>query len=410
MQQARAGAPSAMMRDMRRMLLAIFAIVLAAPAVAAAQERVVYSSLPLQGASEVQAQAIVRGIRLANERAGDPVRYISRDDSTAQAGTWTAEAVSANARRAAADERTVAYIGEFNSGASAISLPILNEAGILQVSPSNTAIGLTQGGLGTDAGEPEKYYPTGLRTYGRVVPNERVQARAAATLMRDLGIKRLYVAHDGEIYGRGIARLTARAARARGIRVVRVRRLRHPSIRRVGQRLRTNARALARQARRLRADGLFYGGITANGAPELWRAVARNGRLRWLVGADGIAETGMTEGVPARALRRTRVTVATLAPEAYPAAGQEVLAALGNPDPYALYGYEAMSVVLDALARGGGTRQGAVSAFFATRDRDSVLGRYSIGPSGDTSLTQYGVYRVTRRSFVWDRTVDAAAP
>src|SRR3712207_6304944 len=99
---------------MRRPLLAIFSILLAAPAVAQGQQPVVYSSLPLQGAAEAQTAAIVRGIDLANERAGNPVRHVSLDDSTAEAGTWTPEAVSANARRALQGRNTIAYIGEFN--------------------------------------------------------------------------------------------------------------------------------------------------------------------------------------------------------------------------------------------------------------------------------------------------------
>jgi branched-chain amino acid transport system substrate-binding protein len=102
--------------------------------------------------------------------------------------------------------------------------------------------------------------------------------------------------------------------------------------------------------------------------------------------------------------------VATLARDAYGPSGQEVLDALGGPDPYALYGYEAMSVVLDAINRGGPTREGTVAAFFATRDRDSVLGRYSIDRFGDTTLTQYGVYRVEGGALAFDRAVDAAAP
>jgi branched-chain amino acid transport system substrate-binding protein len=387
------------MRRMRRPLLALLAIPLFAPAAAAAQQPVVYSSLPLRGAAAAQTAAIVRGIDLANERAGNPVRHVSLDDSTRRAGTWVPERVAANARRAVRDAATIAYVGEFNSGASAISMPILNEAGILQVSPSNTAIGLTRGGAGTEGGEPAKYYPSGNRHYGRVVPNDRVQAAAAATLLRDAGVTRLYVVHDGEVYGQGMATLTARAARGRGIGVVRVRRL--------GRR---NARGIAREARRRRADGLFFGGVTANGAPRLWRAVARNRRLKVLAAPDGVAESGFARAIPRRTRARTRVTVATLAPEAYPESGREVLAALGNPDPYALYGYEAMSLVLDALARGGGTREGAVRAFFETRDRDSVLGRYSIDPFGDTTLTQYGVYGIRGAQLVWDRAVDAAAP
>ena len=98
---------------------------------------IVYSSLPLQGASKNQAQAIRNGMKLAlaqaNGRVGDyKIKYTSLDDSTAQAGAWTPEATSANARKAAQDDSTIAYLGEFNSGASAVSIPILNETGVPQ--------------------------------------------------------------------------------------------------------------------------------------------------------------------------------------------------------------------------------------------------------------------------------------
>ena len=56
-------------------------------------------------------------------------------------------AAALNVRRAAQDESAIAYIGDFNSGASAISIPILNEVPLPQISPSNTAIGLTRGRL-----------------------------------------------------------------------------------------------------------------------------------------------------------------------------------------------------------------------------------------------------------------------
>ena len=142
----------------------------------------VYSSLPLQGQRRPQGFAIVNGIRMAlseaSRRAGPfSVRYISLDDSTAQAGGWTPEAASLNARKAAADRTAIAYIGEFTSAASAISIPILNEGtrasaddAIPQISPSNTWNGLTTDEAGADRGAPEKYYPAGVRSYLRLAP------------------------------------------------------------------------------------------------------------------------------------------------------------------------------------------------------------------------------------------------
>src|ERR1700754_2030156 len=121
----------------------------------------IYSSMPLQGASSAQTKAIVNGERLALEqsggKAGDhPIKFVSLDNSTAQAGNWTPEATSTNALKAAQDKDTAVYIGEFNSGAAAVSIPVLNEGGGPQISPANTAVGLTTDKPGATAGEPDK--------------------------------------------------------------------------------------------------------------------------------------------------------------------------------------------------------------------------------------------------------------
>jgi branched-chain amino acid transport system substrate-binding protein len=246
----------------------------------------------------------------------------------------------------------------------------------MQISPSNTAVGLTRQGPGADRGEPDKYYPTGLRSYARVIPNDVVQGAASAALLKQLGAKRVLVVHDGEVYGRGVSRAAVKRLRALGVRITGFR-----ALGRAGRR----AGAIARAARS--ADAVFYGGITANGAPRLWKALARSKRTLKLVGSDGVAESGFTERIPRSVAARTYVMVATLAREAYPAAGQGVFDRLGaNPDPYALYGYEAMALALDAINRGGPTKQGAIEALYATQDRDSVLGRYSIDDRGDTTL------------------------
>ena len=109
----------------------------------------IYSSLPLQGDSRPQSADVTRAIRMAlrdnGGRAGrHRVKYISLDDASPACRRWVLERVAVNARKAASNPRTIAYLGEFNSGASAVSMPILNRAGVLQVSPSNTIVGLTR--------------------------------------------------------------------------------------------------------------------------------------------------------------------------------------------------------------------------------------------------------------------------
>ncbi len=105
------------------------------------------------------------------------------------------------------------------------------------------------------------------------------------------------------------------------------------------------------------------------------------------------------------------MTVSTLAPTAYPAAGQAVFARyearFGPADPYAIYGYEAMRVLLDAIAAGGPTRLGVRRALHAMPARASVLGDYTFDRYGDTTLKTYGLYRIRGRALVWAGTVTA---
>src|ERR1700745_3388310 len=101
----------------------------------------IYSSLPLQGASTSQTVPLVNGIKLALSQAGNKagqwtVNYQSLDDSTAAAGKWEPGQTAANARKVASDPKAVYYIGEFNSGASEVSIPILNQAGTPQGGPA----------------------------------------------------------------------------------------------------------------------------------------------------------------------------------------------------------------------------------------------------------------------------------
>jgi branched-chain amino acid transport system substrate-binding protein len=356
----------------------------------------IYSSLPLHGDARPQSRSVVDAERLALEQAGGragsfAIKLVSLDDSTKAAGKWDPGKVVANARRAAENPSTIAYLGEFNSGASALSIPILNEAGILQVSPSNTYVGLTRNESG-EPGEPEKYYPTGIRTYGRITPADHTQADALVVLMRDRGVRRLYVTNDAEVYGSGLARMVAARARRNHIEVVRSEKMD----------VRGRFDGLGRRVRRSHADGFFFGGITDNSAASVFNAVARATRRPRLFGPDGVAESRFARALSKRARPRTFITNPTLDPDQYPPAAQRFYTAFRAryhraPQPYAIYGYEAMQVVLDSITRAGSSdRAAVVRAFFATRDRASVLGTYSIDPRGDTTLPDYGSLRVSR--------------
>lgn len=196
-----------------------------APLVIAADPAVIkiFSSMPRTGSAKAQTDTIVNGVRMAFEeadwRAGPfRIEFTDLDDATAAAGQWTQEAETANAVRAARDPDVMVYIGNYNSGAAKISIPILNKAGVLMISPANTAPGLTKPGQ-LDPREPEIYRPSGNINFTRVVPTDDLQGPLGASWAADLGVRRAYVLDDNEVYGKGIAMFFKETAEDLGIEV-----------------------------------------------------------------------------------------------------------------------------------------------------------------------------------------------
>jgi branched-chain amino acid transport system substrate-binding protein len=361
-----------------------------------------YSSLPLQGASSAQTKPMVNGMKLALDQAGGKagdytVNYTSLDDSTAQAGEWDPGQTAANARKVAADPSAVYYMGEFNSGASEVSIPILNNAGIPQVSPANTYVGLTTDEPGSAPGEPDKYYPTGERTYLRIVGRDSIQAAADLQAMEDAGCTKVAVANDKEAYGAGLADLIDLEKGDYDLEIT--------SNTGIDPKA-ANFRSYAQTVKGEGADCFFFAGIVSNGAVQLTKDINAALPDAGIFGADGVCTSTYTNekegGVPASIAPKIQCTVATLDLKSYPG-GKDFLKAYedkygeANPDPYAIYGYEAMKLGLDTVASlgaDGNDKQAVLDALFATKNRKSVLGTYGFDENGDTTLTDYGLYKV----------------
>ena len=362
----------------------------------------IYSSLPLQGASTSQTIPLVNGMKLALSQAGGKagqwtVNYQSLDDSTAAAGKWDPGQTAANARKVATDPKAVYYIGEFNSGASEVSIPILNQAGLPQVSPANTYVGLTTNLPGSAPGEPQKYYPSGTRTYLRIVPIDSIQAASDLIAMKQAGCTKVAVANDKEAYGAGLATLLGLEKSFYGVNIVS-----NTGIDPTTPNFRSYASTIQGQG----ADCFFFAGITANGAVQIVKDVNSALPKAKIFGGDGVCSDTWTSaakgGVPASIDPLIQCTVATQDLAAYPG-GKDFLAAYkakygtANPDPYAIYGYEVMKLGLDTIAKlgaKGNSKADVLKALFATTQRNSVLGTYGFDKNGDTTLKSYGLYKV----------------
>jgi branched-chain amino acid transport system substrate-binding protein len=363
----------------------------------------VYSSLPLTGASTAQTKPLVNGIKLALDQAGGKagqftVNYTSLNDATAQAGAWDPGQTAADARKAAADPNTVYYMGEFNSGASEVSIPILNNAGIPQVSPANTYVGLTTSAPGvTIPGEPNKYYPTGTRTYLRIVPTDSIQAASDLLAMKQAGCTKVAVANDKEAYGAGLAALLDKEKGLYGVTIT--------SNTGIDPKA-PNFRSYASTVKSEGADCFFFAGIVSNGAVQLAKDINAALPSAKIFGGDGVCTSSYTNakegGVPASIAPNIECTVATQDLTAYPG-GRDFLSAykakygVSNPDPYAIYGYEVMKLGLDtikSLGPKGNDKAAVLKALFAIKNRPSVLGNYGFDKNGDTTLKSYGLYKV----------------
>jgi len=379
------------------------------PAEATGTQLAVYSSLPLQGPTAKASQEVVNGERLALSQAGGRagsfrVGYVSLDDSDPRTGRLDPGVTAANAKIAAQDTSTIAYIGEYSSAATAVSLPLINAAGILQVSPASPYVGLTSS---LDAGqyEPQRFYPTGRRSFGRLQPGDPAQAAAQVKLMQALGVRKVYVLDDQNPFVVPLAALVAADARRAGIAVAV-----HDSL------PIALAGAFQGEVGKVTPSGaqaVFFAGGGSAGAISLWRALHRAKPNLLLLGSSALATEAFTAAI-GPAGERTYLTSPELAVQDYPQPAARVLRLYqrrfgAEPGPNALYGYEAMSVVLDAIRRAGAhgnNRQVVIDRFFATRDRDSVLGRYSIRANGETTLPGYAVYRVQDGRPVFYRAFD----
>ena len=368
----------------------------------------VYSSLPLHGPSGAISQQIVNGEKLALAEAQGhagrfKVGFVSLDDSNPASGRWDPGVTATNAKIAAQDTSTIAYLGEYNSAATAVSLPLINAAGILQLSPASPYVGLTSS---LDAGqdEPERFYPSATRTFARLQPGDLVQAVAQARLMRSLGVRSVYVLDDQDPFEIPLSQLVARDAERVGIVIAG-----HDS-------LATNAGTVfageVEKIVRSGAQAVFLAGGTGAGTAALWRQLHNADPGLWLLGSNTLIHPSFTAHLGSAAAR-TLLSTPVLAPGLYPASAQRVLNDYrrlfgGEAGPEALYGYEAMSVVLDAIRRAGsagGNRHTVIDRLFAVRGRDSVLGRYSMQANGDTTLSRFGVDRVVTGRPVFDRAI-----
>ena len=378
------------------LLLAAVAIRIVAGWLEPADERLrIYSSLPRLGAdgkSSAQTRDMQRAMEMALKdkggKAGDrEVVYEHRDASDGD-GETPASIIKKNANDAADDHRTAVYIGDFNSDDSQESIKVLSRRRVAQISPTSTRTGLTVKDERGDRHEPAKYYPTGYRNFFRIIPNDVVQARALIELMLvpdPRPCRRLALVDDGSSYGRGLSNdVLAYNDHRLAIKF-------RQSVDEDGA-----YDYLIKQAVERGVVCFAFCGVNRTHTVEMFEDFADALTGARLFGTDGLSDEGFygsSDWVSAANRRRVRIMVPPRVRSRDRAFQEKFKTEYDyEPEPSAVYGYEAMLVALDAIVLSGtGRREDVVEALGDMKlRRDSPLGAYTFDENGDTTLDRFG--------------------
>ena len=353
------------------------------------------SDLPKQGGSRTQtvqmAKAIAYVLDQQNWKAGDfNIAYQDCDDSTAQLGKWDPDKCSANAHAYASNSKLLGVVGTFNSGCAAIEIPVMNQApggGLLLLSPANTYGCLTEPCAGD---EPEKYYPSGKRTYARVAPSDPNQGAVDAAFLKTKGVKRVSVLNDKEAYGLGVAKNFAGAAKAAGMTVTGFTAY-DPK--------QSNFKALFTTIKKQNPDAIFIGGLIDENSGQLINDkvavlgpnAAKAGSGVMLMLPDGFTTDAIfdrAEGGTPNA-KGAYFSVAGVGIDKYTGTAKTFVDGFkkelnGKPvDPYAILGAQAAQVLVDAIGKSDGSRSDVINKVLATNVNDGLIGSFSFNKNGD---------------------------
>ena len=348
------------------------------------------TDLPLQGAGRAQLLAMQQAVQFVLEKqykfkAGKfTVGYQGCDDSTAQTGAWDPAKCSSNARAYAAERSLVGVLGTFNSGCAKLIVPILNRApggAVAMLSSANTNVGLTHAAPWNSPGEPRIYYPSGVRNYARVAASDDYQGPAAADYLKLKKKKNVFIVHDNQTFGKGVAQAMQARAKKLGLKIAGF----VPWDAKA-----TSYEAIGEQIASSGADSVYLGGIVCNNGVKLIKDLrAAVGAKPVFVAPDGFTPYSATLEAGSAAQGMV-ISYAGQPLQKLGPAGKKFIKEFrayakikGNMPPYAVYQAQAAQIMLSAIARSNGTRASVVKAMFATRVKNGIMGTFRFDRNGD---------------------------
>jgi branched-chain amino acid transport system substrate-binding protein len=282
----------------------------------------------------------------------------------------------------------------------------LNKASLAMVSPANTYPGLTKPGKG-EPNEPDIYRPSGRINYFRVVPADDLQGALGAEWALKLGVAAAFVIHDRELYGKGIADIFKARAEELGIAVRGYEGIDTKA---------SNYKALATKIKAQDVGLVYFGGTTQSNGGQLVKDLRAAGFRGKIMVPDGCVELAFIESSGPENLFEAYATFGGLPADKLTGKGAEFVVRYRQrfniePEAYAVYGYEAARVGIEAVRRAGKKdRLAILDEIAATRDFDGALGAWSFDANGDTSLKTMSGLIVRDGKFDFAETLGSDAP
>jgi branched-chain amino acid transport system substrate-binding protein len=373
-----------------------------------------YSSWPMTGAS-VQlggdsSAAVAFAVEIWGGAAGGfKINYQALDDGiAANNGAWDATAEASNATEVVNDADAVAYIATYNSGAAEASIPITNGAGMFQISPANTAVQLTKQNEANPSGYPDVLYPSGKRNYARVVPADDIQGSASANwAVSTDGAKKVYILHDNQTYGKGVASVFQTTFEQLGGEVVGFEAF-DPAA--------PEYQALSTKVGNAGPDFIYIGAIVNLNASKLVQDLRDilSPDDATIMGPDGLVNQAFVDGA-GDAAEGMFITFGGLPANQLQGVGKEwydtFKAKVGHePDAYAVYSFECAVTVLQAIDKvGEKDRAKILDAAMATKDFRGLIGTWSFTETGDTTATTISLNKVIDGTITFQEIIGAPA-
>lgn len=332
----------------------------------------VYLSVPVHGPTAATGRAVAAGARLALRDAGARaggrrLRLVELSSNRPGDQDWDPGTVEANAKRAAEDPRSIAYLGEVDRGASAVSVPRTNQAGLLQVAPLDGLTSLTRRPPGRPRAGPERYYPGKRRTFLRLVPSDARIGREMVELANPPARTRVALVDTVDFAARELGAVLDAQVRRGAIPVA------HEVLKDDPDRVADVVRELTQ----IRPGTVLVSGEPGPVVRALLAQLAAQLPDARVIASPALAQTA-GEGSGATAV------TALLPASAQSAAGRRLLQRLGGAGRLeALYGYDAMRAILAAVRQGKGDRAAVARDAVQPGRRRGVTGGFQVLREGD---------------------------